>query len=45
VALPLHKRWIKYLTTGVLPHATAAEPQSRAIDYIPQFAVGNSHFL
>jgi len=29
---------------GVLPRVMAAEPQNRAIDQIPQFVVGNSHF-
>jgi hypothetical protein len=40
-ALLPHKRWIKYLTSLW----RAAEPQNRAVDQIPQFAVRNSHFL
>jgi len=30
---------------AVLPRLTAPEPQDRAVDQIPQFAVRNSHFL
>lgn len=45
VALPPHNRWIKYFMMGVWPRVTAAGPQNHAVDQIPQFAVGNSHFL